>query len=210
MSDILRQVDEDLRKEKIHQLWKKYRFYVISFFFIVLIAVIGFQFWVSLDKSKNEKIVNKYINATNENDLNEGLAQLEEIIDADNIYLSGLAELKIANLYVSNGNKVEGSIRLEKIIKNNKYEPLIKDLARYFLLMLNVDSYSDDEFDNYLKNTKIQNSNLQYMFNELILIRKLLSGNKEESIKGFQELIDIPNVPNDIKIRAKKFIEVAN
>ena len=76
--------------------------------------------------------------------------------------------------------------------------------------MLNVDSYSDDEFDNYLKNTKIQNSNLQYMFNELILIRKLLSGNKEESIKGFQELIDIPNVPNDIKIRAKKFIEVAN
>ena len=66
---------------------------------------------------------------------------------------------------------VEGSIRLEKIIKNNKYEPLIKDLARYFLLMLNVDSYSDDEFDNYLKNTKIQNSNLQYMFNELILIR---------------------------------------
>ena len=117
MSDILRQVDEDLRKEKLHQLWKKYRFYAISLFFIVLIAVIGFQFWVSLDKSKNEKIVNKYINATNENDLNEGLAQLEEIIDADNIYLSGLAELKIANLYVSNGNKVEGSIRLEKIIK---------------------------------------------------------------------------------------------
>ena len=115
MSDILRQVDEDLRKEKLHQLWKKYRFYAISLFFIVLIAVIGFQFWVSLDKSKNKKIVNKYINATNENDLNEGLAQLEEIIDADNIYLSGLAELKIANLYVSNGN----SRRFHKIREDN-------------------------------------------------------------------------------------------
>ena len=52
MSDILRQVDEDLRKEKLSNLFKKYGLYVILTLVIIIGSVIGYQVMVSIDKSK--------------------------------------------------------------------------------------------------------------------------------------------------------------
>ena len=57
MSDILRQVDEDLRNERISNLWKKYGLYLISFIIIIVVLIIGFQLKISFDKSGNEKLV---------------------------------------------------------------------------------------------------------------------------------------------------------
>ena len=54
MSDILRQVDEDLRKEKLSNLFKKYGLYVILTLVIIIGSVIGYQVMGSIDKSKNE------------------------------------------------------------------------------------------------------------------------------------------------------------
>ena len=65
MSDILRQVDEDLRKEKLSNLFKKYGLYVILTLAIIIGSVIGYQVMVSIDKSKNEKLIETYIKATN-------------------------------------------------------------------------------------------------------------------------------------------------
>ena len=59
MSDILRQVDEDLRKEKLSNLFKKYGLYVILTLVIIIGSVIGYQVMVSIDKSKNEKLKGK-------------------------------------------------------------------------------------------------------------------------------------------------------
>ena len=63
MSDILRQVDEDLRKEKLSNLFKKYGLYVILTLVIIIGSVIGYQVIVSIDKSKNEKLIETYIKA---------------------------------------------------------------------------------------------------------------------------------------------------
>ena len=65
MSDILRQVDEDLRKEKLSNLSKKYALYVILTLVIIIGSVIGYQVMGSIDKSKNEKLIETYIKATN-------------------------------------------------------------------------------------------------------------------------------------------------
>ena len=50
MSDILRQVDEDLRKEKLSNLFKKYGLYVILILVIIIGSIIGYQLIVSIDK----------------------------------------------------------------------------------------------------------------------------------------------------------------
>ena len=52
MSDILRQVDEDLRKEKLSNIWKRYGIYAIFLIVIIIVIVIGFQLKVSLINQK--------------------------------------------------------------------------------------------------------------------------------------------------------------
>ena len=71
MSNILRQVDEDLRKERILNLWKKYGLYVIFLIIVLVTIVVGLQISKSIAKSNSEAVVEKYIKAINENDFKE-------------------------------------------------------------------------------------------------------------------------------------------
>ena len=84
MSDILRQVDEDLRKDKLLRIWKLYRIYIIGFILFVLIALSSYQYYLFSEKSKNEIIVEKYINAINSTDKNVAISQLIEISNKTN------------------------------------------------------------------------------------------------------------------------------
>lgn len=210
MSDILRQVDEDLRKERLSNLWKKYGIYFIAVITIIVVTTIGFQFKVYSDKSDNEKLVEMYISSTNIKNMNEQILSLENMVNSQNNFLSGLAQLKIINLQIESGLINEAVIGLENIINNVTFEPIIIELATYYLLMIKINEFSEDKFMSYLNYEKIQESKFSYLFQELIYIKKLLENKNEEARKGFDELIKSSNVPLDIKIRAEKFIEIVN
>ena len=42
MSDVLRQIDEDLRKDKLNKLWKNYGLYIIVLIITIIVAVTGY------------------------------------------------------------------------------------------------------------------------------------------------------------------------
>ena len=210
MSDILRQVDEDLRKERLSFLWRKYGLYLVLASIIAIVTVVGYQFKVYSDKSNNEKLVEIFINASNGQEIEQQIFLFNELTETKNTYLSGISEIKIANLQIENGNIEEGLFQLEKVISNNNYDPIINDLATYQLLMLKIDNLSEDELMNYLTNQKLNESEFRFLFKELLSIKKMFLGKNEESSIGFQELIDSSETPLDIKTRAKKFIEIVN
>ena len=210
MSDIFRQVDEDLRKEKLSNLWKKYGLYTISFIVFVVIIVLTYQYKLITTKERNEQLLEIYISASNNESLSQKIALLEEVIDSNNEYLSNISELKVSNLKLDKGD-IDGSLTsLERIINDKNSDPIINDLATYYLLMLRIDTISENEFTRYLTENKIQESNFKHLYLELIAIKKLLLGKEGESRERFLELNNLSDTPLDIKIRAKKFIEILN
>ena len=210
MSDIFRQVDEDLRKEKLSNLWKKYGLYTISFIVFVVIIVLTYQYKLITTKERNEQLLEIYISASNNESLSQKIALLEEVIDSNNEYLSNISELKVSNLKLDKGD-IDGSLTsLERIINDKNSDPIINDLATYYLLMLRIDTISENEFTSYLTENKIQESNFKHLYLELIAIKKLLLGKEGESRERFLELNNLSDTPLDIKIRAKKFIEILN
>ena len=210
MSDILRQIDEDLRKERLSNLWKKYGIYSILLMVSVILIIIGYQVVVSMNQANNEKLLEKYINATNSETINQQLSFFEELTYSNNNFLSSLAELRILNLKIENGNSEVALVELEKLIKNKNNDPIISDLATYLYLLSKIDEISEDQFMSYLNENKIRNSKFKFLFTELILIKKALDGKVDESKQGFQKLINLSDSPIDIKTRAKKFIEILN
>ena len=210
MSDILRQVEEDIRKERYSKFWNEYRFYIILVFIILIVSGVGYQTYTSLDKMKNEEIVEIYLEATNDESLKYSKEIFEKIQNSDNKYLSGLAELRIANIIVDKGNYDNKTQTLEKIIANKSYDPIINDLALYFLLMIKLEDPDENSFMKHLNEEKLEISEFKYLFKELIAIRKLLSGDLSNSQKGFQNLVDNPDTPITIKNRALKFINLVN
>ena len=183
MSDILRQVDEDLRKDRLLVLWKKYGYYLIGIIAVLIIFVIGYQVSFSLSQKNNERIVEMYLNAVNTDDINLSINNFYAINDSDNTFLTNLARLRSASLNVENGNMTEGRAKLEEIILNNKDSSIITDFAIYLFIVSNIEEMEINEINKFLKEKKIFSSEFKYLFEEIIAVKELLSGNYDNSLK---------------------------
>ena len=210
MSDILRQVDEELRQDRLLNLWRRYRIYLIGGLILLIGSVLGYQINKSLNKSFYESEVEKYINKSDLIDFNQTIEGLNGIDNSNQLLISGIAQIKIAKLLMQNGKMQESKSKLLEIINEGKADPIITDLAIYFYLMSNLNDISIDEINIYLGSNKLENSTFKYLFKETIAIKNLLAGNIKLSKERFDELINDENTPRDIIIRAAKFLDTIN
>ena len=207
MSDILRQVDEELRQDRLLNLWRSYRVYLIAGLILLIGSVLVYQINKSLNQSFYEDEVEKYISTSDLVDFNEKIKNLSKIENSNQLFISGIAQIKMAILLMENGKIQESKAKLLDIINEDKSETILIDLATYFYLMSSLNDISMDEINTYLPSNKLENSTFKYLFRETIAIKNLLAGNLELSKEKFDELINDENTPRDIVIRAAKFVD---
>ena len=208
MSDILRQVDEDLRKEKLTSLWNRFKIYIISVTFLIIISVSVYQY---LEISKyNEKVltIEKYYKASNNESIEEILGKLE-IIETSNEFSQNLIDLKMADIHIVKGDIERGLENLEQIFKS-KNQSILGDLALYKYLMLKIDQVTLNEFNNLIENFNSKENNFNYLFSELVGIKNIIDGQYSEGKIIFESLLSDASVSNEIKIRAEKYINIIN
>jgi len=207
MSDILRQVDEELRQDRLLNLWRRYRIYLIVGLILLISSVLGYQINKSVNHSFYEGEVEKYISTSDLIDLNKAIENLDKIDNLNPSLISGIAKIKIATLLMENGKIQESKAKLLEIINEDKAHVILTDLAIYFYLMSSLNDMSMDEMNTYLTTNKLENSSFKYLFKEIIAIKNLLVGNIKISKEKFDELINDVNAPRDIVIRAAKFLD---
>ena len=42
---LLREIDEDLRRERYGELWRRFGVYIVAAIIVLLIGIAGYQFW---------------------------------------------------------------------------------------------------------------------------------------------------------------------
>ena len=208
MSNILREIDEDLRKEKLLKLWKKYGIFSIIAITLIILMVIGYQLQSSFDLKKNQELVELYMDATTKESVDDTILLLNSFDELDHHFISGLAALKTADLLIKQNKDEESLFVLEKIINNKKHDPIIADLANYLFLMIKIED-TDKEFFKYLNESYIENSKFKYLYHELLAIRKILLGDAVNGRNDFELLLKDNSTPIEIQNRAKKFIKIS-
>ncbi len=207
MSDILRQVDEELRQDRLLKLWRRYRVYLIGGLLLFIGSVLGYQVYKSVNQSFYEDEVEKYISTSDLVDFEQTIENLDKIKNSNQLLISGISKIKIATILMENGRTQESKSKLLEIINDGKVDTLVTDLAIYFYLMSNLNELPIDEINTYLTNNKLENSSFKYLFKETLAIKNLLAGNIKLSQEKFDQLINDQNTPRDIVIRATKFLD---
>ena len=208
MANIFREVDEDIRKERYINLFRKYGVYVIAIIVITVGSLAGIQFYSGYQVNKNEMLFNEYINII-ENNSDDTLEKLSDSGETSNIFLNGMYLLKRSDLLVASGQIDQATLLLSEAIENNNLNKIHNDVAIYKLLMINIETLSIEEIKSY-QNKLISEVDAFYLIEELIAIKFLIEGQKEDAIKKFSELSTNNSVPIEIKNRSAVFIKIAN
>ena len=206
MSDILRQVDEDLRKEKLTSLWNRFKIYIISVTLLFITSVSVYQYLEISEYNEKISTIEKYYKASNNESIEEILSKLE-IIETSNEFSQNLIDLKIADIHILKGDIKWGLEKLEQIFKS-KNQSILGDLALYKYLMLKIDQVTLNEFNNLIENFNSKENNFNYLFSELVGIKNIIDGQYSEGKIIFESLLNDVSVSNEIKIRAEKYINI--
>jgi hypothetical protein len=208
MANIFREVDEDIRKERYINLFRKYGVYAIAIIVIIVGTLAGIQFYSGYQVNKNEMLFAEYINII-ENNSDDTLEKLSDSGNTSNLFLNGMYLLKRSDLLVASGQIDQATLLLSEAIENNVLNKIHNDVAIYKLLMINIETLSIEEIKSY-QNKLISEVDAFYLTEELIAIKFLIEGQKEDAIKKFSELSTNNSVPIEIKNRSAVFIKIAN
>ena len=123
MSDIFREVEEDVRREKLEKFWKAYGDYLIALAAVIVIGIAGFELWQRYEATQRDKasvafsaaqrITNPKLAAVAFADLAKtapkGYALLARLEQAHSLLASGQQDEAIA-LYKQIADEDKGSI----------------------------------------------------------------------------------------------------
>lgn len=211
MSDFLREVDEDYRRDQLLNLWKRYGSWLIGAAILTVIAVAGFKAWnahVSEQRQARAEIYETALNAVNDGHINEAFANLVELQGTDSEGYGVLSRLAQAKLLILE-NKIGEAVTLyDDVAADSDAPKVLQELAVVLSASAQFDMLSGDEMQERLALLAQSNSGWSALANELIAMSYLRESREEEA----REILDIlsidPTAPPGVKARASNVLAV--
>ena len=144
MSDMMRDVDESLKQDKLHALWQEYGPTLIISAIALIILTAAFAGWNSWQDSKNRAATEVMIIAMADSNPNVALTKVaNEYPDR----LSGLAYLNAGNAAFADGDR-EKALQSYKALADESDAPeIFQDLGNILYVNLNLEMAGDKTVD---------------------------------------------------------------
>jgi hypothetical protein len=149
MANILKEVDEDIRKERYSNLWSKYGKYLIGLIVLIVIIFSLTQFYQSQIISSNEKILEDYFLASEKIEKKQfELANktFDSVYVNGNKTLSAFSKFKLADALLSE-DRDAAIQQLKDLSSNPSLENIYRELAMYKYLLLEIETISLAEIE---------------------------------------------------------------
>jgi hypothetical protein len=209
VADIFSEVDEDVRKEKSLELWKKYGKYVIGAAVLVVVGTASYVGWQNYTTSQSASQGAAFEAAAalvTENKLAEGAASFGELAEDGNAGYRALARLREAGLMVETGQGSEALALYNELAADSsvdeEFSSLANLLAGYYLL----DKGTSEEARSQVAPLAETGSIWTASANELIALSYLQDGESSKAVEILTQLKNDASTPNDIKERVTQLL----
>lgn len=209
MSDIFREVDEEIRKEHYAALWKKYGPWVIGAAVALVLAVAGYQGWKQWQRSQQLDASNAYAEAVAQieaGDVDAALTQLAELSDPTDGGYGLLSAFREADVKAEQGD-VKGAVEIWNQIANGAAVPQpFGDLAVLFAVQHQVGDTDPAVLAERLQTLANSDSAFRWTAVELQAYLADEQGNEAQAIELYQQIADAPDVPPAQRQRATQML----
>jgi hypothetical protein len=211
-SDMLaREIDEELRRERLLRLWDRYGTYILAAAVIVVLGVGGYKFYESRRVQANQEASTRYIIGLRDFALNkpaEAQKALEDLVAGAPAGYATLSRLRLAAYDQGAGNVAEAVSAYEDIAKDGGVDPILADYARLQIAVLKLDSADYAELKNRLTPLAAEKNPWRFSARELLGLAASKAGLTAEARNHFQRLIGDRTTPPGISERARIMLAV--
>ena len=209
MGDVFQEVDEDIRKDRIKSIWKRYRIFFILLLLFVIGAVCFNSFWTQYKLKKVEERSEKYFFAIDEATVNaqKGVDALKIFSDEeyDSSYHVLLANLKEAAIRRSK-NDLHNALNIYENILENNIEQAYKDFVQIQLAEVLMELGNLEEAKTILFDVSNTNTAFASVAKEYIGYISMQEGDLIKARNIFEELTKSATTPITIKNRVKDIL----
>lgn len=207
MSDIFREVEEDVRRERYEKLWKQYRDHIIAAGALIVIGMAGYQLYRIYEQRESEKASIAYAAAAEM--LNHGRAaaaapQFAALAKRAPGGYAAVAKFAEADALYGEGQKGE-AIRIYEQIANGS-DPYLGAAARMHAAWAMADSAPRSDVEALLAPLSERSNAWREMAREVIAYEDLRSGDMAHALRSYQEIAADPATPSSLKSRAAAMV----
>ena len=206
--EFIREVDEDVKEEKRLKLWKKFFPYVVSISLGIVLFISGFVFWEGYSNNQRQKLGDDFTAAVvlaGEDDLDASLLALDRIVDKGSDGYVTMAKMKKASLLIDKGDLQQG-LEIYLDLEKNAVDQSFRDIATILFVLNSLDTEKSELLLGKLE--PLENSLIwKASALELKAFIYLNKNQKQEAVKIFQQIIDMPSKPSSLGLRAKNMVD---
>jgi len=216
--EFLEEVKNDIRQEKLLNLWRRYGKWVIGSMTVILVAVAGYNFWGQYDQNKRLQMAEKLITAqelTSQGEVAKALTILNSLSEHHHKVYQSLALFQKAGLLLQEGveyKPVEAITIYQQLAANTSLDPLWRGLAVLLSVMVGMDqpNIKPEELLKQLDPLTQDQSPWRYFAKEMKGVLLYRQGENGQAAELFARLVQDNETPAGISMRARLMAQIVS
>lgn len=205
---LIQEVDEELRREHYHRLWKRYGNHVIAAALAIVLIVAGYQGWQTWQAKQRQEEAAKF-NAAQEliaqGKTDEGMAALNKVAAESRSGFAVVAGMQSAAAAAAKGDAAAASAAYERIASSDAPKTL-RELAVLKEALLTVDSADPAQLEKRVAPLAEAGSPWHYTASEVLALIARKKGDTKQAVDLYKQLADDLQAPQGVRARAAEML----
>ncbi len=208
MADIFREIDEEVRRDKAAQLWKKYGWVISGLAVLLVLAVAGWQIWLHREQQASQLVgarLEAALKASRDGSGAEAETILGELAASAPAGYRQIARFRLA-AETAKRDAAAGAAAFDTIANDGALTPLYRDLARLRAGMLRVDLVPYAELRTALEPLATPQGAWRHSAREFLGIAALKANLFEDAGRWFDAIVTDPQSPSVLRQRTELYL----
>lgn len=208
---LFREVDEDLREEQMHRLWKQYGGYLIAAAVLVVVIVAGTQGWKAWQSSQRLDEARAYesaVQAVAAGNADQGVAQLADLAASGATGHAALARLREAAVLLDQGKPEDALNAYRALAEDGGADAALRDVARVLYALHGLDRLEPGAVQAMVAPLDTQDGAFRFSAREVKALLALRQDQEAQARELFAGLAADTQAPRGVRSRAQEMLDL--
>ncbi len=209
LADLFQEIEEDLRRDRAAQLWKRYGRYVVAVLVFVIAATASYVGWKEYRHRQQIAYGDRFASALaliQDKKEAEALSVLGSLAQDAGTGYGTLARFRAATVKLHQGDRAGAVAIYDAIAKDSSVDPLYAQLASLYYALDTLETGNPDDLAKRLEPLTAATAPWRYSARELTALLALRKGDAAKAREDFTKLADDPKTPGGIRARAAEML----